>query len=314
MNNFDFNKTHLTTIRLILHDGTLDGILRITTLKWPLSGVMLVSPREHINKLIEQYKECENWGIYLLISKEQVYIGQASELKSRIKQHLLGKDWWERVFIFTTDNDSLNRGDIDYIEGILINHANEVKKLNSDNKKSGNKTNIDYYRKAELDEYIRESLFILNFIGVDVFDSKINTNKKTTSLTNLIESKPIEQINNRNKKEIFDYIKQKVKIDLNKNSFYSKFYDNKKSYWLTLKSSSLDNDIKIILNNTIKQKIYVLLIPAKTFDLSKNKEIGKIYKTRNDDRFDLYIDDNLIEKQNKINLSTFKIHEITYNN
>lgn len=139
---------------------------------------MLVSPREHINKLIKQYKECENWGIYFLISKEQVYIGQASELKSRIKQHLLGKDWWERVFIFTTDNDSLNRRDIDYIEGILINHANEIKKLNSDNKKSGNKTNIDYYRKAELDEYIRESLFILNFIGVDVFDSKINTNKK----------------------------------------------------------------------------------------------------------------------------------------
>lgn len=57
-----------------------------------------------------------------------------------------------------------------------------------------------------------------------------------------------------------------------------------------------------------------MLIPAKTFDLSKNKEIGKIYKTRNDDRFDLYIDDNLIEKQNKIDLSRFKIDEIRYNN
>lgn len=133
-------------------------------------------------------------------------------------------------------------------------------------------------------------------------------------MTNLIESKPIEQINNRNKKEIFDYIKSKIKIDLNKNSFYSKFYENKKSYWLTLKSYSLNNNIKIILNNTIKQKIFVLFIPAKTFDLSTNKEIGKIYKTRNDDRFDLYIDDNLVEKQNKIDLSKFKIHEIAYNN
>ncbi len=71
---------------------------------------------------------------------------------------------------------------------------------------------------------------------------------------------------------------------------------------------------KTILNNTIKQKIFVSHIHAKTFDLSKNKEIGKIYKTRNDDWFDLYIDDNLIEKQNKIDLSNFKIHEITYNN
>jgi len=64
---------------------------------------------------------------------------------------------------------------------------------------------------------------------------------------------------------------------------------------------------KTILNNTIKQKIFVSHITTKTFDLSKNKEISKIYRTRNDDWFDLYIDDNLIEKQNKIDLSKFKI-------
>lgn len=73
---------------------------------------MLVSPRDKVEDLLnlEPYETlCSYWGIYLLVSENQVYIGQASELKARIKQHLYGKDWWERVFILTTSNNSLGK-------------------------------------------------------------------------------------------------------------------------------------------------------------------------------------------------------------
>ncbi|SFW06290.1 GIY-YIG catalytic domain [Chlamydia abortus] len=56
---------------------------------------MLVSPRDKVEDLLnlEPYETlCSYWGIYLLVSENQVYIGQASELKARIKQHLYGKD------------------------------------------------------------------------------------------------------------------------------------------------------------------------------------------------------------------------------
>lgn len=130
------NKNSLTTtIQLILEDGTLDGILYLKTLRWPLGGIMLVSPRNKVAKLLDEYEECNNWGIYLLIAKNQVYVGQSSELKQRIEQHLLGKDWWEKVFLFTTSNNSLDKSGIDYLESKLIDKAKANNKLSSDNKK-----------------------------------------------------------------------------------------------------------------------------------------------------------------------------------
>lgn len=54
------------TIKLVLEDGTLDGILYITKLRWALSGIMLVSPRNKVEELLnlKTYEElCGHWGI-----------------------------------------------------------------------------------------------------------------------------------------------------------------------------------------------------------------------------------------------------------
>lgn len=213
------SQSSLATINLVLEDGTLDGILYITKLRWALSGIMLVSPRDKVEDLLnlEPYETlCSYWGIYLLVSENQVYIGQASELKARIKQHLYGKDWWERVFILTTSNNSLGKSDIDYLEDELIKKSIKANKLNSDNKKSGNKNNLSYLRKAELNEYLKDALFILSFINVNVFENNKKENTNIESLSNLVATKSQDQILTRNKNEIFNYVKEKTNIDLTK--------------------------------------------------------------------------------------------------
>lgn len=129
-----------------------------------------------------------------MVSENQVYIGQASELKARIKQHLYGKDWWERVFILTTSNNSLGKSEIDYLEDELIKKSIKANKLNSDNKKSGNKNNLSYIIKAELNEYLKDALFILSFINVNVFE---NNKKKALTLNHCLI---LLQQNQKNKK------------------------------------------------------------------------------------------------------------------
>ena len=65
------SQSSLATINLVLEDGTLDGILYITKLRWALSGIMLVSPRDKVEDLLnlEPYETlCSYWGIYLLVS------------------------------------------------------------------------------------------------------------------------------------------------------------------------------------------------------------------------------------------------------
>ena len=40
---------------------------------------------------------CKKYGVYLLLSKSMVYVGQSSDLSKRITQHTVEKDWWESV-------------------------------------------------------------------------------------------------------------------------------------------------------------------------------------------------------------------------
>ena len=80
------------TINLLLYEGDLDGVISIEDSSWN-SGELYMAPRESVSKLIET-DACNKYGIYILLSKNTVYIGQSSDLSKRITQHLNGKEWW----------------------------------------------------------------------------------------------------------------------------------------------------------------------------------------------------------------------------
>lgn len=51
-------------------------------------------------------EEVDRFGVYLLLSDTQIYAGEASDLKNRIKQHDKAKDWWERAVLITTTDET----------------------------------------------------------------------------------------------------------------------------------------------------------------------------------------------------------------
>lgn len=152
------------TIQLLLYDGTLNGVINIADSAWN-PGEMYASPRNSINELVS----LDKYGVYLLLSDDRVYVGQAQDLERRIKQHVTGKSWWERVVLLTTKDDSFTRTDIDYLESVLIGKANKAKSLDSDNKNKGNNPKVDKFRKVNLDQYLDEALFLMELIGITVF-------------------------------------------------------------------------------------------------------------------------------------------------
>ena len=176
------------TIQLLLYDGTLSGVINIADSAWN-PGEMYASPREAVNELVS----LDKYGVYLLLSNERVYVGQAQDLERRIRQHLAGKDWWERVVLLTTQDDSFTRTDIDYLESVLIGKAEKAQSLDSDNKNKGNNPKVDKFRKVTLDQYLEEALFLMELIGVTVFsDSKkkgtLRRRKPTITITTPEES------------------------------------------------------------------------------------------------------------------------------
>lgn len=159
--------TKAKTIKMLLYDGTLNGVTNISNSAWE-SGKMYSAPRESINDLISK-ADCKRYGVYLLLSEQQVYVDQASDLERRTRQHLTDKDWWRQVILMTTKDDSFNASDIDYLESKLIVLAETAGTLDSDNKKKGNPQKVDEFRQAELEQYLEEALFLLDLIGVRVF-------------------------------------------------------------------------------------------------------------------------------------------------
>ena len=184
--------TKTKTIKMLLYDGTLNGVTNISDSAWEI-GKMYSAPRDSISDLVKK-ADCRKYGVYLLLSELQVYVGQASDLERRTKQHLSDKKWWTQIVLMTTKDDSFNASDIDYLESMLIDLATKAGTLDSDNKKQGNPKKVDEFRQAELEQYLDEAIFLLELIGVHVFKEKRAKHNKKNNRT--IDIKPLTDCGN----------------------------------------------------------------------------------------------------------------------
>ena len=302
--------SRLKVMKLLLQDGTLEGLLTVEDSSWN-NGTFLSCPRENIKNLLEQ-DEVNRYGVYLLLSDSKVYVGQSTQLKQRIEQHILGKDWWQRVIVLTTKTDSLNKSDIDYLESVLIEKSIICGTFDSENKNKGNKQKVDKFRKAELDEFLDEALFILELIGITVF-SKTPTKKQATIIPT-IKAIPTEEIEMRNKSEIISFLKSNGIALATKYVSYAKRQDKSDYFWNNARVDEAENGWTLILNNQVRKEIYVLEIPAHSFEFSDVPENGKIC-LRRDKQY--YMDLNIsaktfVDKKSSIDFSKFIKHKITY--
>jgi hypothetical protein len=89
-------------------------------------------PRNKLNE-ISQRKGITDPGIYFLFGKEQeiqkpsVYIGEAENILTRLKQQNTNKDFWNTAICFISEKKNINKAHIKYLE----NHACvEAKRIN----------------------------------------------------------------------------------------------------------------------------------------------------------------------------------------
>lgn len=276
------------TVKLLLEDGTLKGVMSIVDSNWN-PGEMYAAPRESIDSLLSS-DACNKFGVYLLLSENKVYVGQSSDLAKRVKQHLAGKDWWERVLILTTADDSLNRSDIDYLEYYLIRKANESNRLDSDNKSKGNTPKVDKFRKPELEQYLEEALFLMELIGVNVFSTK---GKKSLNKANVKETNSGTNSGNliiHKKRQAIDFLEQNG-VKIGKVVNYASRQDSRDEFWINPKKEVINDDWELILNNQFIGELVYIVVPANTFTINEDGKNGLFL--RNDKP---YIDLNINEK------------------
>lgn len=151
-------------------DGTAYGPRMSEIGNWV--GKAIYCPRASVNKIIHR-TEFDNPGIYCLKGDptddtfdEKIYIGEAENIKARLKQHLSdpNKDFKELIF-FVSKDELLTKTQIKYLESRLIQLAVEAKTAQIEN---GNSPNLPTLHEADISdmEYFLEQMnLILPIMG-----------------------------------------------------------------------------------------------------------------------------------------------------
>lgn len=299
------------TINLLLYEGDLGGVISIEDSSWN-SGELYSSPRDSVSDLLDT-DACNKYGVYLLLSKDKVYVGQSSDLSKRITQHTIGKDWWESVVILTTKDDSLNHSDIDYLETILIEKAQKINRLDCDNRKKGNNPKVDKFRRVFLSQYLDEALFLMQLIGVTVFSETKSGkhNSNGTCLINTINESAVLAQGKRAKNEAVSVIEKTGFVFYHKVT-YATLQPSKQAFWANPSANLVNSDWNIILNDTEHSELIVLQIPASTLQI-RTDSIGLVTRKDAPNRIDLSIDqETLIDTKSGINFSSFVATKVKY--
>ncbi len=297
------------TIKLLLEDGTLNGVLTIEDTLWN-TGEMYSAPRDAVDELLK-LDVCDKYGIYMLLSEDMVYVGQAGDLSKRIKQHLAGKRWWKRVILITTKDDSFTHTDIDYLESYFIDLAKKNNKLDCDNKQRGSKVKVSRFDKVQLDQYIEEAMFLLELIGVKVFSPKQN---KSIPVIESMKTESSKTYTIEKKNQAIRYLVEKgIKIN-HRDCTYATLQKTKKEFWANPNRELLNKNWSIILNNTQTRELIYLLVPAETYSFVDGRKKG-CFALRKDRKTTLDVNilqDSYIDIYSNIDMSVFIKGKYTY--
>ncbi len=161
-------------ITILITSGDPDGVRMVEKSNWTGRGVVFA--RSDLPVALGE--GLDSPGVYILIGDDpedefdqQIYIGQGEDVGRRLKQHQAddSKDFWEQTVVFVSDNDSLNRAHISYLESSLIRLASEAKRarmVNANHPPGPRMSDIDL---AVANGFLAEMLAILPVLGLDVF-------------------------------------------------------------------------------------------------------------------------------------------------
>lgn len=241
-------------LTIFMLDGTEYGPRIAEIGNWV--GKAFYAPRTMISQVIDR-PEFNNPGIYCLKSnsesesfQEKIYIGEAENVKTRIKQHLQNskKDFIELIFFISKD-DLLTKTQIKYLESRLVQLAIDAKTAEIEN---GTIPSLPTLHEADLSdmEYFLDQLkLILPVMGFRFLIS---------SIVKQTEKNPIQE-------------QKTMLLKINSNKINANMYINNQGFVVTKGSQA-----KKILSNSCT--VTYRTLRQKLLDTQILKETGEYYE------------------------------------
>jgi len=206
-------------------------------------GKAFYAPRTTISKVINR-EEFDNPGIYILKSnsdsesfQEKIYIGEAENIKNRIKQHLQNskKEFVEMLFFISKD-DLLTKTQIKYLESRIVQQAIDSKAAEIENGNIPSQPTLHEADKSDMEYYLDQMKLILPVMGFRFLISSV-----------------VKQPEN----EISQPRQEKILLKINSNKINAKMYINDQGFIVEKGSQAKKNLSKscTITYRKLRQKL-----------------------------------------------------------
>jgi hypothetical protein len=157
-------------IELFLVDGTPGGLTTAEIIGW--TGHVLAAGRGELGDLLRRQEAARN-GVYLLMSDDdeaiggtRCYIGKTEVIGDRLKQHVSKKEFWDRVVVITTKDDTFTEGHWGYLEARLVSLAKEAKRVALENGNEPRERKLSEAQVSDMEAFISQLQVILPVLGV----------------------------------------------------------------------------------------------------------------------------------------------------
>ena len=174
------------TIKIFLVHGDPKRLRTAKLSNW--TGKAVAGPRSEFEGVIGR-EESGNSGVYFLSGndpesgKPAMYIGEAENIKDRIKAHL-EKDFWNQIIYFISKDENLTKAHIRYLEGKLIEQARQANRaIVMNGQSSGAK--LPESDREDMEAFLEKINQLLPVLGVELLSTiagKATTNAEKEML------------------------------------------------------------------------------------------------------------------------------------
>lgn len=156
------------SITIFLPDGNPNGIKIIELSNRNIRAFLI--PRAKLSDA--RRAELTQPALYFLCDREdeKTYIGECENFVHRVKDHDQKKDFWEIAIIFIAKDNSLEKGDVKYLESLAVEDAKRASRMEVLNLTVPVRNNLHEFKAETIKEFYDDLKLMISTLGYPVFD------------------------------------------------------------------------------------------------------------------------------------------------
>lgn len=162
------------SVTVFMPDEEPNGLRVVEMLNWTGQGI--VFPKSRFEKAKAQ-PALEQTGTYLLRGMDDddhpvIYVGEGERVIARLSAHFANKDFWTLAAAFVSKDMNLNMAHVQYLEGRLLQVANDANRCTILNNQQPGLPNLAPSDRAFAEHFLRNVLTCLSAVGVHEFEER----------------------------------------------------------------------------------------------------------------------------------------------